>query len=52
VVGRVETHYGLDGSLVSSRLYLPEGPSRLELTFTGDTTPASFKPEIWNQPER
>ena len=52
VVGRVETHFGLDGSLVSSRLYLPEGPSRLELTFTGDTTPASFKPEIWNQPER
>jgi hypothetical protein len=52
VVGRVETHFDLDGRLVSSRLYLPEGPSRLELTFTGDTTPARFKPEIWIQPER
>ncbi len=52
VVGRVETLLRLDGSMVSSRLYLPEGPSRLDLTFTGDTTPASFKPEIWNKPER
>ncbi|MFL5519952.1 MAG: hypothetical protein ACJ8B6_03380 [Gemmatimonadales bacterium] len=52
VVGRVETVFGPDGALVSSRLYLPQGPSRLELTFTENTTPASFKPEIWNRPER
>jgi hypothetical protein len=52
VVGRVETVFGPDGALRSSRLYLPEGPSRLELTFTENTTPASFKPEIWNRPER
>lgn len=51
VIGRVETVFGPDGALVSSRLYLPEGPSRLELTFTENTTPASFKPEIWNRPE-
>jgi hypothetical protein len=52
VIGRVETDFGPDGALRSSRLYLPDGPSRLELTFTENTTPASFKPEIWNRPER
>ena len=52
VVGRVETTYGPDGSLLSSRLYLPNGPSLLELTFTENTTPASFKPEIWTKPEQ
>jgi hypothetical protein len=52
VVGRVETVLGPDGAPLSSRLYLPEGPSRLDLTFTENTTPASFKPEIWNRPER
>jgi hypothetical protein len=52
VVGRVETVLGPDGAPRSSRLYLPEGPSRLELTFTENTTPATFKPEIWIRPER
>jgi len=52
VIGRVETVFGPDGSLLSSRLYLPDGPSRLDLTFTENTTPASFKPEIWTKPEQ
>lgn len=52
VVGRVETKFGPDGSPVSSRLYLPEGPSRLDLTFSENTTPATFKPEIWTKPEQ
>jgi hypothetical protein len=52
VVGRVETQFGSDGSPVSSRLYLPQGPSRLELTFTENTAPATFKPEIWTKPEQ
>ena len=51
VIGRVETVLGPDGVPKSSRLYLPEGPSRLDLTFTENTTPASFKPEIWVKPE-
>ena len=52
VVGRVETVFRPDGTLVSSRLYLPQGPSRLELTFTENTTPATFKPDIWTQPQQ
>jgi len=52
VVGRVETMFGPDGSLLSSKLYLPDGPSRLDLTFTENTTPATFKPDIWTQPQQ
>lgn len=52
IVGRVETLFGTDGVPVSSRLYLPDGPSRLDITFTENSTPATFKPEIWVRPEQ
>lgn len=50
LVGRVETLLGPDGTPLSSRLYLPDGPSRLDITFTETSTPATFKPEIWVRP--
>lgn len=52
IIGRVETMLGANGLPVASRLFLPNGPSRLDITFTEVSTPATFKPDIWAPPER
>jgi hypothetical protein len=50
VVGRVETRFDATGTPRSSRLYVPDGPSRLEITFTETTSPASIDAELWAPP--
>ncbi len=49
-IGIVTTTFGPDGVLLKSRLDVPSGPARLDLTFTQVTKPASFSAEIWDAP--
>jgi|CXWL01.1.fsa_nt_gi hypothetical protein len=49
-VGIVTTTFGPDGVLLKSRLDVPSGPARLDLTFTRVTKPGSFPAELWDAP--
>lgn len=51
LIGRVETRYDSTGAPKSSRLYVPDGPSRLELNFTENTIPATIEPGLWAPPD-
>jgi hypothetical protein len=46
LIGRAETTLAADGTPLKSRLTVPSGPARLDLTFLS-TTRASFAPDIW-----
>ncbi|MEI2718962.1 MAG: hypothetical protein V9E87_02285 [Gemmatimonadales bacterium] len=49
-IGIVTTTFGPDGVLLKSRLDVPSGPARLDLTFTRVTKPGSFPAELWDAP--
>ncbi len=49
-IGVVTTTFSPDGVLLKSRLDVPAGPARLDLTFTRITKPASFPADLWNAP--
>ncbi|MBL0179149.1 MAG: hypothetical protein IPP98_08510 [Gemmatimonadetes bacterium] len=49
-IGIVTTTFGPDGVLLKSRLDVPSGPARLDLTFTRVTKPGSFSAEMWDAP--
>src|SRR5690606_21589657 len=49
-VGIVTTTFGPDGALVKSRLDVPGGPARLDLTFTRLSRPGSFPADLWDAP--
>lgn len=49
-VGIVTTTFTPDGVLLKSRLDVPTGPARLDLTFTRVTKPVSFPADLWNAP--
>ena len=49
-IGIVTTTFGPDGALVKSRLDVPSGPARLDLTFTRQSAPASFPADLWEAP--
>jgi len=49
-VGRVETSFGPDGLPATSRLIVPDGPARLDLTFSQNTKAGTFAPETWTRP--
>ncbi|MBK7595711.1 MAG: hypothetical protein IPJ11_10820 [Gemmatimonadetes bacterium] len=49
-IGIVTTTFGPDGVLLKSRLDVPSGPARLDLTFTQVTKPGSFSAEMWDAP--
>lgn len=51
VFGRVETKLAANGVPVSSRLIVPDGPARLDITFLSTTDEPAFPPETWNPPE-
>jgi hypothetical protein len=46
LIGRAETTFSAEGFPLKSRLTVPSGPARLDLTFLS-TTKASFAPDIW-----
>jgi hypothetical protein len=46
LIGRAETTLAPDGTPLKSRLIVPSGPAKLDLTFLS-TNKASFAPEIW-----
>jgi hypothetical protein len=49
-IGRVETSFGPDGMPSTSRLIVPSGPARLDLTFSQNTKAGLFAPETWTRP--
>lgn len=49
-IGIVTTTFSPDGALLKSRLDVPTGPARLDLTFTRVTKPGSFPADLWNAP--
>ena len=49
-IGRVVTTFDAQGHPARSRLDVPSGPVRLNLTFTVVSTPKPFDPEIWRAP--
>jgi hypothetical protein len=49
-VGRVETSFGADGLPATSRLIVPSGPARLDLTFFQNTKAGALAPETWTRP--
>jgi len=49
-IGRVETLFGPDGIPVSSRLVVPSGPARLDLTYTSTTAPLTLEAATWDPP--
>jgi hypothetical protein len=49
-IGRVETSFGPDGQPSTSRLIVPSGPARLDLTFSQNTKAGPFAPETWTRP--
>jgi hypothetical protein len=49
-IGRVETTFGSDGLPSTSRLIVPSGPARLDLTFSQNTKAGPFAPETWTRP--
>jgi hypothetical protein len=49
-IGRVETSFGADGLPSTSRLIVPSGPARLDLTFSQNTKAGPFAPETWTRP--
>jgi hypothetical protein len=51
-LGRVQTTYNVDGSLKSSRLDVPRGPARLDLSYYATTRPAGFPADTWHPPDR
>ncbi|MBS1241640.1 MAG: hypothetical protein H6R40_1067 [Gemmatimonadetes bacterium] len=50
-LGRVETVFGPDGTLKSSRLDAPRRPARLEITYGASSTPDAFPPDTWVRPQ-
>jgi hypothetical protein len=46
LIGRAETTLAADGTPLKSRLIVPSGPAKLDLTFLS-TSKGSFAPEIW-----
>ncbi len=49
-IGLVTTTFGPDGAVVKSRLDVPGGPARLDLSFTRLTRPGSFPADLWDAP--
>ena len=49
-LGRVETVFGPDGVPKSSRLTVPRGPARLDITYVSSSRPNGYPPEIWVRP--
>ena len=47
VVGRVETRLGSAGLPTSTRLVVPSGPARLDITFENIDSVAPFPPDLW-----
>ncbi|HUL68816.1 MAG TPA: hypothetical protein VLT17_01090 [Gemmatimonadales bacterium] len=47
VLGRVETTFSEDGTLVKSRLTVPSRGARLDVSFYSSTAADSFPPGIW-----
>ena len=50
MIGRVVTDFDADGRLWKSRLTVPSGPARLDITFLSTTEADEFEPEIWTLP--
>lgn len=49
-VGRVETTFGPDGVPVASRLVVPSGPARLDITIVSSTSGTAFETDTWDPP--
>jgi hypothetical protein len=49
-LGRVETKFGPDGLLLSSRLIVPSRSARLGLTFNQNEKANAFAPDTWTRP--
>lgn len=49
-IGRVETSFGPNGLPAKSRLIVPSGPARLDLTFSQNAKAGTFAPETWTRP--
>jgi hypothetical protein len=49
-IGIVTTVFGPDGALVKSRLDIPSGPARLDLTFNRLTRPGMISADEWDAP--
>lgn len=47
VLGRVETRLGADGRPTSTRLIVPSGPARLDITFESIDSVAAFPESLW-----
>ena len=47
VIGRVETRLGSAGLPTSTRLVVPSGPARLDITFENIESVAPFPPDLW-----
>lgn len=50
-LGRVETVFGSDGVLKSSRLEVPGAPARLDITYGSTASSPPFPPDTWVPPE-
>lgn len=46
-IGTVQTTFGSDGLPVTSRLIVPSGPARLDVTFSSNLKAKSFAPDTW-----
>lgn len=49
-IGRVTTKISASGALVSSRLIVPSGPARLDISYTLTRDEPAFEPDIWIRP--
>jgi hypothetical protein len=50
-LGRVETVFGPQGALKSSRIIAPGGPARLDVNYVSSTRTTGFPADTWDRPE-